>query len=350
MRKLIALFILIGVFFPLAFAAMTLTAVRPWVLDRGFYEGIANDERLYEALLTNDLPRRFNHDAFTEDEQLPLEALRIALGDVLTVDYLRAQSLNVIDQVFDYFEGRERDFELDWDISPIKAALIGEGRSRFATALAAELPDCAPGQDAVAPGGSLTRCISDDGSVEAAAAQIAAALPAVLENTPDHIVLNDDTPYVRMNWYDFGLLPGSSVVAALDIAMLMTVVTALAVGIVGAFLGGDDLRGRLKWFSSALFFPGSLFLAAGLVMASPLIVGPISSGLASSRWGTQYSESFREAVADVIVPVVQQIGSGFVLTGIVVSLIALAVLIWSGATPAQGQRSSKMVQVPARNP
>ncbi len=346
MRKLIALFTLIVVFFPLAFAAMTLTSIRPWVLDRGFYEGIMNDEALYEALLSNDLPRRFNRDAFTEVEQLPLEALSIALRDVLTADYLRAQSLTVIDQVFDYFEGRERDFELDWDISPIKAALIGEERSRFAAALAAELPDCAPGQDAVAPGGSLTRCIPDDGSVEAAAAQIAEALPAVLENTPDHIVLNDDTPYVRMNWYDFGLLPGSSVVVALDIAMLMTIVTALAVGIVGAFLGGDDLRGRLKWFSAALFFPGSLFLAAGLGLTSSYIVDVISRSIDSVR----YSEAYRDAALQVMTQIIQQIGSGLLLTGIVVSLIALGVLALSLVTPAQGKQKPRIVAIPVRNP
>ena len=220
---------------------------------------------------------------------------------------------------------------------------------RFADALAAALPACATGQQPIAPGGRLTRCIAAGDSAEAATEQIAATLPAVLEDTPDQIIL-DGQGYIRMNWYDYAWFLGSGVHAVLDIAILIITFTAVSAGFVGAFLGGDDLRGRLKWFSASLFAPGSLFLFAGLLMASPLIVGPISSGLASSRWGTQYSESFREAVADVIVPVVQQIGSGFMLTGVVACLIALALMLWSLATPARGQQSPKMVQVQVRNP
>jgi hypothetical protein len=56
MRKLTALVILIVVFFPLALATMTMTAIRPWILDRRFYERLVSDERLYEAQWTDDLP------------------------------------------------------------------------------------------------------------------------------------------------------------------------------------------------------------------------------------------------------------------------------------------------------
>jgi hypothetical protein len=349
MRKLSALFILIVVFFPLAFAAMTLTAIRPWILDRSFYERLLSDERLYEVPWTDDLSSRFAEEVFTPVEQLPLEALSIALREVVTPDYLRTQSLNVVNEVFDYLEGRERNFELSLDITPVKAALAGQGGMRFATALAAALPTCATGQQPIAPGGRLTRCIAAEGSVNAAAKQIAAALPAVLEDTPDQIILNGQG-YIRMNWYDYAWFLGSSVHAVLDLAILMMIFTAAGAAVVGAFLGGDDLRGRLKWLSASLFAPGSLFLFTGLILTSPLIVGPISSSLASARWGAQNSESYREAVADVIIPVVQQLGSGFLLTGVVACLIALVLLFWSLATPARGQQNPKMVQVQVRNP
>ncbi|MBZ0304131.1 MAG: hypothetical protein K8J31_30630 [Anaerolineae bacterium] len=336
-------------YFPLAFTTLTLISIRPWVLDRGFYERIVNNERLYEAVLTDELPNRINNEMFTVVEQLPVSALSNALREVVTPDYLQAQALNVIDKVFDYIDGRERTFELSIDITPIKAALIGDERMAFAAALAAGLPLCDGGQQSIAPGGRLTRCITAESSIEAAAEQIAAALPAVLEAAPDHIVINDETPYVRMNGYDYAWFLGSSVHTALDVAILMMIATGLGVGFVGAYLGGDDPRGRLKWLSSALFAPSSLFLVAGLILISPLIGGPISGGLSSARWGAQYSESFREAVADVIVPVVQQIGSGILLTGIIACLISLALLIWRWTTPIQEQRSPRMVQVPAKN-
>lgn len=347
MRKAYALFIVIVVFLPLAFSAMTLTSIRPWILDRGFYERIISDERLYEGLLTEELPNRFNEEFITSIEQLPVSALSIALREVTSPDFLRTQSLNMIDQAFDYIEGRSRTFELTLDITSLKETLAGEDGTRFSTTLAAELPPCAADQQPIASGGTLTRCIPADGSVDAAGAQIAAALPAVLAAMPDQLVVSDQW-YVRANWYDwFG---GASVAVALDIAIVMIILTAAGAGLVGAYLGGDDLRGRLHWFSSAVFFPASLFLIIGLVLASPTIAGPISRELSAVRWGVQYSEAFREAVINVIVPVIQQVGNGFLLTGVVASAIALGLLVWSLVVPASGQRNPRIVQVPAHNP
>jgi hypothetical protein len=278
-----------------------------------------------------------------------LDALGTALREILTADYLRSQSLSIVDQVFDYLEGRDQEFEIALDISPIKTALAGEARLPFAESLAAALPACDRDQQPIADGGRLTRCIAGDSSVDAAAEQIAAALPAVLADKADKLVLNDDTIHIRMNWYDFDWFLGSNVVAAIDIAIVMTIFTALTAGFVGAFLGADDPRGLLRWLSAALFVPASLFLLLGLVLASPLIAGPISRGLALARWSVAYSESFRVALSDVVVPAVQQVGNGFLLSGIVGCLIALLLLIVSQAAPASNAKRSRMVQVPARN-
>lgn len=350
MRKLSALFILIVAFFPLAFTAMTMTSIRPWILDRGFYERLVSDERLYEALWTDDLPTQFDNQVFTAVDRLPLDALGIALREVATPDYLRTQATYVINDVFDFIDGSQQNFQLVLDISPLKADIVGEKRNAFAAALAAALPNCDAGQSPIAAGGRLTRCIAAGASVAGAADQIAAALPAALEDMPDEIVV-DSRGYIPMNWYDFAWFLGSGVHTVLDIAILMIIFTAICVGFVGAYLGGDDLRGRLKWLSASLFAPGVLFLFSGLVMASPLIADPISRGLASTTWnGLQYSDTYREAVMNLIVPVVQQIGSGFLLTGVIACLIALGLFIWSWATPATQQEHPRMVQVPARNP
>jgi hypothetical protein len=92
-----------------------------------------------------------------------------------------------------------------------------------------------------------------------------------------------------------------------------------------------------------------LFLFTGLVLASPLIADTISRSLASATWGAQYSNNFRQAVADVIVPLIQQAAGGIVLTGIVACLIALALLVWSWSVPAAKSQHRKMVQVPVRS-
>ena len=154
MRKFLALFIWLCVFFPIALAALTLTSIRPWVLDRSFYERIVNDERIYDALFAENIPSQFNREVFGEAEQLPLGAVNSALREVITPDYLRTQSVNVVNEVFDFIEGRDSSFEVSMDLVPIKAALAGEDGQRFAHTLAAALPTCADGQKRVVPIGS----------------------------------------------------------------------------------------------------------------------------------------------------------------------------------------------------
>ena len=70
MRKSYALLVVVAVFIPLAIAVMTLMSIRPWVLDRGFYENLLDDEALYEAPLIGSIPDGFRNglpDAFTPD-------------------------------------------------------------------------------------------------------------------------------------------------------------------------------------------------------------------------------------------------------------------------------------------
>jgi hypothetical protein len=350
MRKLIALFILACVFVPLAFTAMTLASIRPWILNRSFYERIVSDERLYDALFTGELPNQFNRKVFASADQLPVKALNIALREVITPEYLRTQSMNLIDQVFSFIEGRGGNFEISFDLKPVKAALAGAAGPRFAAALAAALPPCNAGEEQVAPGGRLARCVAANSSMAAVTDQIVLALPAALENTPDRLLFADPVD-LRRNWPSVDWLLGATIRTGLDTTLFAVIFVAFAVGVVGAYLGGDNLRGRLKWFSSSLFFPAALLLVTGLSLATPLIVGPLRNELRIADWdGVQYSEPFRHAVTDLTVSLVQQIGNGFLLAGLVCFIIALGLLALGWMVPASERRTGKMVQVPTQIP
>ncbi|MBK8023058.1 MAG: hypothetical protein IPK19_16945 [Chloroflexi bacterium] len=347
MRKATAVFIILVVFMPLAFAAMTMASIRPWIFDRSFYERLVQDERLYEPLQAELPTRFFEEGVFNESEQLPMRAVATALREVITPAELRAQFGRVLDEVFDYMEGRTQRFEVELEITAIKARLAGEDGARFALSLASALPVCDAGQEPIAPDGTLTRCIASDTSVSAAADQIAAGLPAALATAPDRIVLS--TPwYIRMNWYDYALFSGFSVRDAVDGGLISILAVAIVVGVFAAILGGDDVRGRLRWLSSSLFFPASLFVVAGGVLVSPQITAVIGDSIAASSWnGVPYSDTYRAAVAEVVIPLVQEVGNGVLLVGIVVFLTALALLIVSWFVPARGQDNPRIVQVPA---
>lgn len=349
MRKVLALFIWLCVFFPVSLTALTLTSIRPWVLDRSFYERIVNDDRIYDAMFAETVPNQFNRQVFGQAEQLPVGALNAALQKVVTPDYLRSQSVSIVNEVFDFIEGRDWNFEVSMDLTPIKASLAGEGGPRFAQALAAALPPCNVGQSRVAPGGNLARCIGDNLSVAETAEQIAHALPTALENMPDRIPLSN-TVDLRQNWRSVDWFLGATVRGSLDVAIWIVVVITVIVGITLAYIGGDDARGRLRWLGVSLFVPASLFVLMGISLATPFIAGPLRNELRFTQWdGIQYSEAFRQAMGDLIISITQRVGSGFLLTGIVACLIALVLIVLGWRTTSTRQRETKMVQVPVQS-
>jgi|GEM_PF-6214568 len=256
MRKIFALLIGIFIFLPVAFTAMSLTSLRPWILDRGFYERLVSDERLYDGLFVGELPNVFNRNILP-NEQLPVAALNAGLREVITPEYMQAQSVAVVNQVFDFIDGREGEYVATLDIAPVKAALSGEARSRFANALAAALPACEAGQEAIAPTGTLMRCISADGSSSEAVGQITAALPTAVEAMPDRVDASETN--IRVDWRSVNWLVRFSVRPSFEIGMIAAVFAALIAGLILAYLGGDNRRERLIWLGSWLFFPAALF-------------------------------------------------------------------------------------------
>ena len=191
MRKFFTRFIWIGLFLPLAMSAMIMSSMRSWILDRAFYEQIVNDDRVYDVLLNAELPNQFNQQIFGEANQLPVAALNSALRAVITPGYLRTQSTYIVNEMFDFIQGRDGKFDISMDLAPIKAVLTGEAGLHFANNLAAALPFCETHQTSVASAGTLPRCIGHNQSISGTAAQIVHALPAVLENTPDRLVLSN---------------------------------------------------------------------------------------------------------------------------------------------------------------
>jgi hypothetical protein len=349
-RQVTALVILIGVFLPVLFAAMTLLSLRPWLLERSFYQQIVSDERIYNALLTNEIPNEFNLQVLTTDDQLPLAALNAALPQVVSPDYLRTQAINIVDDTFDFIDGNGGRFEAALDFTPIKSALAGEAGVRFADALANALPTCSAGQSQVAPGGHLARCIAPNTTISETSAQIVEALPAALETMPDHLILNSVHIFSDGS-STFGWWVGGNVRSALDFGIIALVLIAVISGIVGSWIGGNDARNRLKWFSSALFFPASLFVVTGLSLSTPLVLSLLRTEVSFDLWtDTTLSESFRQAIVDVVVPLVQKIGNGFLMVGIVGFVIAAVLLVGSWLFRASQERATyKVVHVPVQN-
>lgn len=333
MRKLIALFLIVAFVFPLTLATLSVISISSWVLDRNFYTNLVSDSRLYEALLTEDLPGYFNSRGIVKEaDSLPVGALSKALREVVTPDYLRDQSVRIVNNAFDFIEGRTYTLDLYLDAAPIKAALQGDGGPRFARTLAANLPGCAASQESIAPGGSLMRCLPSDVTVDRAADKITAALPAFLNDVPDRINLSREPINVNVQWrgVSWGFIGATG---GLNIAIGVLLFMAAGAWLLTAFIGGEDRRGHLLWLGWSLIFPAIIIFLIGLAVTTPLAFNWTNFGLSRAHFGgAEFSPAFREAIVSVAGNALNAVANGFLAAGAVAGALALMLITWGLST------------------
>ncbi len=334
MRKFLTVLIWLGLFFPLAVSAMMMSSMRPWILDRAFYEGVVNDGRVDDVLWNGELANQFNRQVFSAADQLPVAALNSALREVITPNALRTQSTYTVNAVLDFIQGRASTFDVSIDLTPIKTALIGAAGLRFANTLAAALPFCDSDQTAVAPAGTLPRCMSNNLSVAATAAQIAHALPVILENAPERMRLSS-TLDLHTDLHTLDGFLEVTVRSGLDMAIVMVILLTVLVGIILSYMRGSDLYASLRWLSKSLFVPASFFLLVGVILAN--------TGVANTF--IQVNAAFGQMLANMTVLIVQRAGSGLLTTGALTGVIALVLLMVSWRTNTNERAVVTMVQV-----
>ncbi len=334
MRKLLALLIAAAIVFPLMLAALSLVSVSQWALDRNFYEQLLGDTRLYEVMLQQDIPNYINNrHPVAEADMIPASALSNALRTVVTPEDLRAQSLRMVNDVFDAVEGRTDGFELYLDTTQIKQTLqTPAGAQKFAQALATSLPACASSQTPVASGGLLMRCLPSNQSADEAATSIAAALPAFLNTVPNQISLQTE----RYNWarWTRGTPMAFMMANSLSVAIVIMFVMAGVAWLVAALIAGDSTRERLLWLGWMLIVPAALILVIGVSMNSPVTAGWMRFGINEARFGgMEYSPALREALLASIGQALQTIANGFLAAGAAAGAIGLGLVVWGSYTP-----------------
>ncbi len=336
MRKLLALLIIVMLVFPLLMATLSVMSVSQWVLDRSFYERLLGDRRLYEVMLNEDLPNYLNNRRpVPQADMIPAGALSAALRTVLTPDDLQAQSLRLVNDFFDTLEGRQDQFNLYLDTTQLKSTLqTTAGAQKFALALATSLPNCTAGQNAVATGGVLMRCLPTDKSAEAAADEIAAALPEFLKSVPDHINLERET-YNTARWTR-GVPMMFAATNGLNIAIVILLALSAGAWLMAALIAGASTRERLLWLGWSLLIPAALILLIGVSMNAPFATGWVRFGLNEARWSGDfaYSPAFREALMSTVGVALQTVANGFLAVGAAAGAIGLGMIVWGFYTPA----------------
>ncbi len=351
MRKLLALLLVIFLVFPLILATLSVLSISSWVLDRNFYTNLLDDTRLYEVLLSEDLPNYFGRRVVPEADDLPVHALGNALREIATPEYLRSQALRIVDDAFDFVEGSDPMLDLYLDVAPLKAALRGEATTRFARALAAGLPACAAGQESVASGASLMRCLPADVSVDEATQRIVAGLPEFLDRVPDRINLNPEPIDLRRELRGVDFWTGLTASNGLSAAIAFLVFFAGSLWLAAALIGGVNRRERLQWLGWSLLAPAALIFLIGMAISADVSLGWVRFGLSEARLeGFEYSLAFQQALLDVSRDALKTVANGFLATGAAAGAIALALMVWGLATPPERRYAPVMAPAPMATP
>ena len=328
MRRVPAILIVIFFVVPLFFAALVTVGVSTWALDRSFYTGLLNDERLYQ------IPDAASSATWLPGEWagfggLPLPAAVRALREILPPAYLRAQAVSVVGQAFDFLEGRGRISEISVDLTPVKKALLGDPGKRFSLRLAEDLPMGSAGGDFAVRPGLLPRSRPSTLSVNRAAAIIQAGLPTFLKSIPDTARLGDNASfvYVPAHW---GWAPGFGAMGLLIFADIVLLIIAGGFWTAAAFAGGENRFERLQWFGWPLFVPAAAVFLMGLFINVSFLSGWVRWGVEAARLDSLgFPPSFIAALIDAARRGMTRAGTGFMAAGAIAGGVALGLLAWS---------------------
>jgi hypothetical protein len=332
MRRVPAILIVVFLACPLLFGSFVAISLCTWTLDRHFYVTLFDDVRLFQ------IPDAISSASWSTSTiegtgGLQWKSLGRAAEVVLTPEYIRGQAVGVVNQVFDFFEGRSPRFDISIDTRPVKAALRGDAGRKFARLLAEDLPaGGSPSGFKVAPG-RLPVSRPASVSVEQAAATIQSALPTFMSSIPDTVRLSDD-PTFRIGMNPWGGGPRFHFFGAVLAGSIILLLIAGGFWTAAAFIGGETRFERLQWFGWSFLAPAAGVLLMGLLVVLISFSPWVQWGFQSARLEIHgFSPSFVSALIGAARHIASRVGIGFLATGGIAAGIALGLLAWSWSIP-----------------
>ncbi len=334
MRKVLAVFVILLIVVPLLVTTLSTVSVSTWVFSRAFYQNLFASPTLYETALAEGLPDRLD-DHETAADRLPVEAVRQGVRQVVTPEYLTAEGNRLVNEWFDYLDGRTYRLDLQFNMKPIKEALLGEGGARFAGAMAAALPACLPGEVSVHAETELLRCLPEGMSTAEATGKIEAVIPDLVTDTPDFVPLGDVTVN-RERQYGYRTVSYGAVGrAGMGLAIVTLMVLSGLFWLGASVLGGEDARGRLQWMGWSALAPALITVLFGLLSSPNFASAWLSFGLAQARAnGESISLTAQQLIVDSTRLALGPISNGFLVVGGIAAAMALGLLVWGWLTPS----------------
>jgi hypothetical protein len=305
---------------PLLVAFMGLAAVRSWAFDRNFYLSIIDDEAIYEAALNDATTEIESGETLQTDfGRIPSVAINAGLREVVTTDYLRTQARSVVDQVFNYLEQPTPNtpFVLSVDLQPIKEALnTPDTARRFSVAFAEALPACTAAQSQQASNSDVPLCREEGDSVEELAADVEAAIPAVVDQLPNALTFENEEQNLEVQ-------PGvtwASILDGVTTGVIISGVVALVFWLLNGFIFSGNRRGVAFALAVTLSIPALMVLLAGLSINNSIVTQQVNT-----FWNQQTSldPEVATALTRTSAQAIGRVGTSFIAAGAIPFLVAV---------------------------
>jgi hypothetical protein len=261
MRRFLANILYLVVGLPVAFSALILLSVRPWVLDRDVYRRFVEDDRLYAALeapeLASRAPRTIELKPVDGSEAIVLEgpALVRAAQKDLPWPLIKSTASRSVDAALDAVAGTGSRAVID-------LRMLKENLKKGAPALARDYASgaAASGASPALPKGAETP------------AGLSALIVSYVDAMPDSVAaLRPNALPLQIAHLPIGIASraGGLSQALLDrMAGTTTAIAALLLALLGA-LGGTSLTSRLARSGRYILLPSIVVLGIGIALAIP---------------------------------------------------------------------------------
>jgi hypothetical protein len=339
MRKVLALILIILIVFPLLLVTLMTFSVSTWILNRSFYLGLVSSDQLYEALVEsvrNEAgPPADLHSAGAAFDYIPTEALVRALAEVASPRYLSSEAKRMVNEFFDGVQSGEPTLQLYVDLVPLKDSLRGQGASRFADTLAANLPVCAQGEGPTTAGSTVPRCRPSSLTRQELATRILAGLPAFVDSLPDHYTVYRETVrFERTPAERFWI--GFVGTYRLVWANIVLALLAGAFWIGAAFVAGTSRHDIVQWLGWSLFAPAALTLILGIgvrvAAGFPWLEESLRPLFGPDLW---YHQEVVETVRALAQGALRTVAKGFLTAGGASLGASVGLVIWAHSIPVE---------------
>jgi hypothetical protein len=343
MRNFLGILLTIILVFPLILSTLVIYSISTWAVDRDLYIDALSSQEIQAQLVSDEIIQKALTESMSEIEGLDSAAFGTLIRSILPAQYFKDQVTTMVNQVFDFLEGKIEVLTLQFDLTEIKAAFNGPNQQELFIKLAQALPVCQ--EDQPVKGEGIYICkpdfIGEDVFVEY---YLKPNLPVLLALIPDSITVVE--PFTLQNKFQDVPAPFQQFLylGNLKNAIILLAGLTLIIWFLTALIAGKNWKERLQWLGWTLIIPSIIVLVMGFTAGSELSWNMLQFGL--DQFNIQKMGDlpvFTQEILQTLNTVfAEHISSSFILTGGFCSAIGLGFIAWGAVThPEKTQKEEE---------